>query len=71
MNPKQIAIVLHQIHLEKLNDIEMSLNKKLSFFKLDNKLVKLEEIKELFENGIKHLNQVQLSNIINGINSKG
>lgn len=71
MNPKQIAIILHQIHLEKLNDIEMSLNKKLSFFKLDNKLVKLEEIKELFENGIKHLNQVQLANIINGINSKG
>ncbi|WP_029034553.1 hypothetical protein [Salinimicrobium terrae] len=73
MNDKQIAIVLQQLHDEKLNNKGQSLSGMLDRFNLDpeekDNMVNL--IKTKYENGIKNLNKNQLSNISTKIFSDG
>ena len=73
MNDKQIAIVLYQLHAEKNFNFDEILDSKLDNFDLNaiEKSNHFDLIKLKYENGIKHLNDNQLKNIITKINSDG
>ena len=71
MNNKQIATLLYQLHQEKTSDLDKVLKEKLNFYNLDQnqKNQFKNELINRYQNGIKKLNQNQLSNIIGKINT--
>ncbi len=73
MKNKQIANVLYKLHGDKTTNIDEVLDEELSYFNLNSpqKLKFHSEINQKFLNGIKHLNQNQLSNILEKTNFSG
>ena len=73
MNEKQIAIVLYKLRTEKKLNIDELLNDTLGYYGLkpEQKSHYFKILNYKYNNGIKHLNNNQLANIISKIESDG